>query len=102
MFKFTEEDKFVFSCLDKIVETYTKELKEANRDFVINALKINTLNLPQTYEYLKRPHQPLSEKAIFTSGDDHVLKYMKDSAFYKELVEIHGKAAVENREYFLS
>lgn len=63
---------------------------------------MNTLKIPQIYEYLKKPHQPQIEKAIFNSGDDHVIKYMKDSAFYKELVEIHGKAAVEDREFFLS
>lgn len=100
LFKFTEEDKFIFSCLDGIVESLQREFKEFNKDFIVQALKMNTLNLPQTYEYLKRPRHV--EKNIYNSGDDHVLKYMRETGFYKELVDLHGKSSVEDREFFLS
>ena len=77
-------------------------MKDATRDLVINALKINSLNIPQTYEYLKKPHLPLNEKHAFNEGDDHVIRYMKDTTFYKELLENKGKENVENREFFLN
>lgn len=65
-------------------------------------MKLNTLSIPHVYEYLKKPHQPSNEKNVFNSADDHVIRYMKSSGFYKELVEAHGINAVEDREYFLS
>lgn len=102
LFRFTEEDKFIFSCIDNVVEGLCKENKEATRELVVNALKINTLNIPQTHEYLKKPYLPLNEKTIFNTGDDHVIRYMKHSQFYKELTDNKGKENVENREYFLS
>jgi len=102
LFKFTEEDKLVFSCIDNVIEGLCKEVKDATKELVINALKINTLNIPQTYEYLKRPYLPLNEKHAFNGGDDHVIKYMKDTSFYKELTDNKGKDHVENRDYFLS
>jgi hypothetical protein len=102
LFKFTEEDKFVFSCIDNIVDTISKEFKDIPKEFIINALKINTLNLSNTYEYLKKPHNSQVEKLTYNSGDDHVLKYMKGTNFYKELLDIHGAESVADREYFLS
>lgn len=102
LFRFNEEDKFVFSCIDNVINTMSKELKDVPRDLVINALKINTMNIPQTYEYLKKPYLPANEKATFNVGDDHVIKFMKESTFYRELVETKSKDGVANREYFLS
>jgi hypothetical protein len=103
LFKFTEEDKFVFSCFDDIIDTFGREFDEIPKEFIINALKINTLNIAQTYEFLKKPHRhPLIEKSIFNSADDHVIRYMKHTPFYKELIEVHGEASVEDREYFLN
>lgn len=84
------------------MDTLCKDIKEAPREFVINALKVNSLNIPQTYEYLKKPHLPHNEKAAFNVSDDHVIKYMKNTGFYKELIENKGKDNVENREFFLS
>lgn len=100
--RFTEEDKFVFNCLDDTINTLCKEVPHASRDLVLNALKINTLNIPQTYEYLKKPHLPNNEKLTFNHGDDHVIRYMKDSVFYRELIDTKGRDNVETREFFLS
>jgi hypothetical protein len=102
LFRFTEEDKFLFSCFDDIVSTLSKEFKSYPKEFIINALKINTLNLINTYEYLKKPHNPQNEKLIFNSSDDHVIKYMANTDFYKEIVDIHGLQSVKDREFFLS
>lgn len=65
-------------------------------------MKLNTLNIPQLYDYLKNPHLSLNEKAVFNSADDHVIKYMKNTTFYKELIDSHGINCVDDREYFLS
>lgn len=102
LFRFNEEDKFIFTCIDNVVQALSKELKDVPSDLIINALKLNTMNIPQTYEYLKKPYLPLNEKATFNVGDDHVIKFMKDTTFHKELVDTKGKDAVANREYFLS
>lgn len=85
-----------------MIENFQREFKDLGKEFIVHALKINTLNLAHTYEYLRKPHQPQIEKSIYSSGDDHVLKYMRDSAFYKELIDLHGKQNIEDREYFLS
>ena len=65
-------------------------------------MKLNTLNIPNVYDYLKKPHQPSNEKNVYNSADDHVIRYMKNSGFYKELSEAHGNLSVEEREFFLS
>lgn len=102
LFRFTEEDKFVFNCVDNVVDVLCKECKDSSRDLALRALKVNTFNIPQTYEYLKKPNNPNNEKYIFNDGDDHVIRYMKNTNFYRELVEAKTKENVENREYFLS
>lgn len=91
----------MFSCIDNVVEGLCKEVKEATKDLVLNALKINTFNIPQTYDYLKKTNTQI-EKSTFNIGDDHVIKYMKDTNFYKEMLETKGKENLENREFFLS
>ena len=73
-----------------------------SREFVVNALKLNNLNIVQTNEYLKKPSSNMNEKMTFNSSDDHVIKYMKDSPFYKELVDMKGRENVADRDYYLN
>lgn len=61
IFKFTEEDKFLFNCLDKVVAELQREFKDYSKEFIVNALKMNTLNISQVYEFLKKPYNINSE-----------------------------------------
>lgn len=108
IFKFSEEDKFLFNCLDRVVAELQREFKDYSKEFIVNALRMNTLNISQVYEFLRKPYNSNTEsksflnlEILFNSSDDHVIKFMKNTNFYKELVDSKGLALVEEREYFL-
>jgi hypothetical protein len=51
----TDDDKACFEKIDIIVDTLQEHFKNLTREFIIDALKSNSLNLKNTYQYLKNP-----------------------------------------------
>ena len=35
LFRFTEEDKFVFNCIDKVVDAFAREFKHSNNTLAL-------------------------------------------------------------------
>ena len=53
----TEEDKEIFGKIDEIVDKLQENFKELNKEFIIDSLKSNSLNLKNTYSYLQNPSE---------------------------------------------
>lgn len=51
----TEDDKDLFNQLDEVVKEFEENFPEHSKEFIIDALKSNSLNLKNTYLYLKDP-----------------------------------------------
>lgn len=105
LFRFTEEDKFLFGCLDAVVSELQRNFPDYSKEFFINALKMNTMNIANVYEFLTKPSSHRGGKEFniaYNSIDDHVIQHMKESNFYKELVELRGREDVERREFFIN
>lgn len=51
----TEEDKQNFAKIDIVVNTLQQKFSNFTREYIIDALKANSLNLKNTYFYLKNP-----------------------------------------------
>lgn len=62
LFVINEEDKFLFNIMEKVVNSFEKEFPNFSRDDIVEALKANSMDVNQTYHYLKNP-QP--SKNIF-------------------------------------
>ena len=94
-----EEDKFIFKAIDNVLDALSAEFKTYSPEFILEALKQNSMDIGKTYTYLK---DPIKNRNIgFSALDDMVLK-KKTGEEYKILLKEKGKEAIQEREEFLS
>jgi len=53
----TDGDKEIFGKIDIIINTVQEHFTNHSREFIIDGLKANSLNLKNTYQYLKNPEE---------------------------------------------
>lgn len=102
-----KEDKFMLKNLDELVNDLLLIFKDYSKDFIIDALKGNSMDIEQTYYFLKDPNPSnyfnnVFIDRIFTELDDEILKNMKDTELYKNLVTRKGQGKIQERIDFLN
>ena len=95
-----EDDKFIFKSIDNVLDGLCKEFPNLTRDYVLDTLVANSMNIARTYLSLSNPEQ--KKLYSFTESDDNVILKMKDSEQYQNLVNEKGKELVDEREEFLT
>lgn len=103
---FTENEKRRFKDIDRIVSTLVKHNTDYTEEEVLRALKKNSFNILNTYNYLQDEDKfegTLNNiDKCFYNVDDYVLTNFKKTKFYNQLVNEKGKSRVEEREFFLN
>ena len=95
-----EDDKFIFKSIDNVLDGLCNEFPNLTRDYVLDILVANSMNIARTYLSLSNPEQ--KKILTFSQNDDNVILKMKDSNEYKELIKEKGKELVDEREEFLN
>lgn len=94
-----EKDKRIVKDIDIIIDSIKETFKNHSNDAILDALKMNSFNITNTYFFLSNPQE--FKDLCFTDVDDYIIKNMKSSSYYNEIVENKGKELVKERENFL-
>ena len=90
---------FIFKTINNVLDVLCSGFKNYCRDYILETLQQNSLDIAKTYICLK---DPMKSKIIgFTPLDDKVL-LRKQGEEYKYLVKEKGKDAIQEREEYLS
>ena len=94
-----EDDKFIFKSIDNVLDGLCNEFPNLTREYVLDMLVSNSMNIARTYLSLSNPeHKKIYS---FTQSDDNIILKMKDSEQYQNLIKEKGKELVDEREEFL-
>ena len=95
-----EDDKFIFKSIDNVLDGLCNEFPNLTREYVLDMLVSNSMNIARTYLSLSNPEQ--KKIYSFTQSDDNVILKMKNSEQYQNLINEKGKELVDEREEFLN
>lgn len=99
-----EKDKRHFEEIDEIIKSIqesffrTKNV-ELDKAYILEVLKMHSFNIVNSYLYLTSPHN--LKDLCFTDVDDYIIKNMKNSEYYEDMIAKKGKQTVYEREKFL-
>ena len=94
------QDKFIFKCVDMVMEGLYKEFSNYSKDYILEILQQNSMNIAKTYICLK---EPIKSKIIsYTSLDDKIILKMKKGEEFNNLLREKGKKSILEREDYLS
>jgi hypothetical protein len=110
-----EKDKLLFFDMDHIVQSIQSyfNLPRMNSSFssddshqehltkeeIMEILKRTSFNIENAYLYFSE--RDTYKYLLFSDMEDYIIKNMRKSDYYRDLVEIKGKELVEERERFL-
>jgi hypothetical protein len=83
--------------MDKLVEGLKKHFKQFNNEVIISALKANSMDLIETFKYLKDPFG--KHNNYFSPVEDAMILNKSD---VKDLSKSKGEGVVERRKEFLN
>ena len=95
-----EDDKFIFKTIDNVLDNLCKDFPNYPREFILNILISNSMNIVTTYICLANPSQ--KHLYSFSEIDDDIILNHKGSDQYKSLVKEKGNELVKEREKFLT
>ena len=95
-----EDDKFIFKTIDNVLDNLCKDFPNYPREFILNLLISNSMNIVTTYICLANPSQ--KHLYSFSEIDDDIILNHKGSDQYKSLVKEKGNELVKEREKFLT
>lgn len=95
-----ETDKFLFKAIDDVVDGISREFGQYSKEFIVEMLMQNSMDITRTYLCLKDPSKA---KIIgFTPLDDKIILRMKDGEEYVNLVKEKGNESIKEREDYLT
>ncbi len=109
-----EKDKTLFYDIDNIVQSVQNHFnapvsnsfssqesqqEQFNKEEILDILKRTSFNIENTYLFLK-DHENY-KFFLFTDMEDYIIRNMRKSDYYKDLVKLKGRELVEERERFL-
>ena len=98
--KITQQDKFIFKSIDMVLEGLSKEFSNYSKEYILDILKQNSMNIAKTYICLK---EPMKSKIIgYTPLDDKIILKMKKGEEFNNLLREKGKKSILEREEYLS
>ena len=95
-----EDDKFAFKTIDNVLDNLCKDFPNYPREFILNILISNSMNIVTTYICLANPSQ--KNLYSFSEIDDDIILNHKGSDQYKSLIKEKGNELVKEREKFLT
>jgi len=95
-----EDDKFIFKTIDNVLDNLCKDFPNYPREFILNLLISNSMNIVTTYICLANPSQ--KHLYSFSEIDDDIILNHKGSDQYKSLIKEKGNELVKEREKFLT
>lgn len=106
LYSVNQDEKYLFHVIDNCVDVLHQEFNSFPKEYILETLIGNSMNLQQTYQYLKNPTQGIINifmlGHLFTEPENQIIKSMKDSAEYNQLISKLGKDKVRDRIDFLS
>lgn len=98
--KVNQHDKFIFKSIDIVLEALCKEFNNYSKEYILDILKQNSMNIEKTYVCLK---EPMKAKIIgYTPLDDKIILKMKKGEEFNNLLREKGKKSILEREEYLS
>lgn len=98
--KINQEDKFIFKSIDMILEGLSKEFSSYSKEYILDILQQNSMNIAKTYICLK---EPMKSKIIgYTPLDDKIILKMAKGEEFNNLLREKGKKSILEREEYLS
>ena len=110
-----DKDKVLFFDIDYIIhgiQTYLNSSRmnssfssddshqeHLTKEEIMEILKRTSFNIENTYLYFN--DRNTYKYLLFSDMEDYIIKNMRKTDYYKDLVEIKGKELVEERERFL-
>ena len=95
-----QEDKFIFKSIDLVLEGLCKEFNNYSKDYILEILQQNSMNIVKTYICLK---EPIKSKILgYTPLDDKIIINMKKGEEFNNLMREKGKKSILEREEYLS
>ncbi len=98
--KINQQDKFLFKSIDMVVDGLSKEFNNYSKEYILDILQQNSMNIAKTYICLK---EPMKSKIIgFTPLDDKIILKMAKGEEFNNLLREKGKKSILEREEYLS
>ncbi len=99
-----EKDKRQFEQIDEIIRSIQESFSrtknnDLDKEYILEVLKMHSFNIVNTYLYLCYPDE--RKDICFTDVDDYIIKNMKHSDYYKDMILKKGRQTVFERERFL-
>ncbi len=94
-----ERDKNLFSDIDNILNVLKLHFPEMENLEILEILKSTSFNIANAFLFLKDNEK--NKNLLFTDMEDYIIKNMRKSDYYNELVKNKSRELVEEREKFL-
>ena len=97
---FTKDtNKEEFDLITSAIQDVGKYFNNVSKEQILNILHSTSLNPGHAYLQLKYP-----EKANFDflESEDYIIKYMKNTSLYEELIYQKGEILIKERERYLN
>lgn len=97
---FTKDtNKEEFDLITSAIQDVGKYFNNVTKEQILNILNSTSLNPGHAYLQLKYP-----EKANFDflESEDYIIKYMKNTSLYEELIYQKGEILIKERERYLN
>ncbi len=95
-----EKEKNIFNDIDFIIQSISSTFDEKDNDSILEILKKTSFNIENTVLYFSDKDE--YKYLLFTDMEDYIIKNMKNSEQYDQVLNTKGPELVEERERFLN
>ena len=94
-----DNNKEEFDLITSAIQSLGNYFKDISKDEILNVLHSTSLNPGHAYLQLKYPNKTLYN---FLESEDYIIRYMKNTFLYDELVLQKGENLIKEREKYLN
>jgi len=95
-----EKDKKIISHIDYIVQSIANSIEENEPELILEILSKTSFNIANVYLYFSDKEK--FKYLLFTDMEDYILRNMRSSEYYDNVLRTKGEELVEERERFLN
>lgn len=100
-----DRDKLLYNDLDSIIRTlkvsFIREFRnEIENEQILEILKKTSFSIENTYLYLSNPEE--FKYLLFSDMEDYIIRNLRNSEYFAQVVDSKGADLVEERERFLN
>ena len=94
-----DNNKEEFDLISSAIQSLGNYFKDISKEEILNVLHSTSLNPEHAYLQLKYPNKTLYN---FLESEDYIIRYMKNTYLYDELVKQKGENLIKEREKYLN